>query len=243
MASLSATRGKADDRDAELHARLPVGERLLHRRLRHADGAGRGLDARRFEGLHELLEAQPFDAAEQVFRLHFEAVEGDLVFLHAAIAEHLDLGAAHARRGEGIFVVAARLFREQHGEAAVAFFVRIGAHQQRHQVGAHRMGDPGLVAVDLVDIAFAYRARLQRSEIGTGIRLGEHRRRQDFARRDLRQPFRLLLLGAAAKNEFGRDLRTRAQGADADIAARQVPRTPRTWTPCRAPCRRTLREW
>ena len=70
--------------------------RRLHRGLRDADGARRGLDARRLEGLHQLLEAAPFDAAEQVRGRHLEAVEGDLVFLHAAIAEHLDLGAGHA---------------------------------------------------------------------------------------------------------------------------------------------------
>ena len=109
-----------DDRLAELHAVLRIVERLLHRRLRDADGARRGLDARRLEGLHQLLEAQALDAAEQVLRLHLEAVEGDLVFLHAAIAEHLDLGAGHARRRERILVVAARLLGEQHGQAAIA---------------------------------------------------------------------------------------------------------------------------
>ena len=51
---------------------------------------------------HQLLEALALDAAEQVLGLHLEAVEGDLVFLHAAIAEHLDLGAGHAvRPGNG----------------------------------------------------------------------------------------------------------------------------------------------
>ena len=46
-----------DDRPAELHAVLRVVERLLHRRLGDADGARRGLDARGFERLHQLLEA------------------------------------------------------------------------------------------------------------------------------------------------------------------------------------------
>ena len=175
-----------------------------------------------FEGLHELLEAEPFDAAEQVFRLHLETVEGDLVFLHAAIAEHLDLGAGHAVCREGIGVVAARLLGEQHGQAAVARLLRIGAYQQRHQVGANRMGDPGLVAVDLVDVALAHRAGLQRSEIGAGIGLGEHRRRQQLAGSDLRQPFLLLLGGAAAEDQFGGDLRAGAERADPDIAAREL---------------------
>ena len=84
------------------------------------------------------------------------------------------------------------------------------------------MGDPGLVAVDLVDVALAHRARLQRSQIGAGIRLGEHRRRQHLAGRDLRQPFALLLFGAAAEDKLGGDLGAGAEPADADIAARQL---------------------
>ena len=103
----------------------------------------------------------------------------------------------------------------------MAGLLRIGAHQERHQIGAHRMRDPGLVAVNFIDIALAHRARLQRSEIGAGIGLGEHRGRQYFTRRQLRQPFRFLLGGAAAENEFGGDFRARAERADADIAARQ----------------------
>src|SRR6516165_4168902 len=78
--------GKTDDRLAELLALLGIGEGLVHGRLRHADRARRGLDARRLEGLHELPKAQSLDAAEQVLRLHLETVEGDLVLLHAAIS-------------------------------------------------------------------------------------------------------------------------------------------------------------
>ena len=221
MASLSATRGKLHDRLAELHTVERVAERLFNRRLGNADGARRGLDARRFERRHQLLEAEAFDAAKQIFGLHPEAVERDLVFLHAAIAEHLDLGARHAGRGKRIGVGAARLFRQQHREAAIALLRRIGAHQQRHQIGAHRMRDPGLVAVHLVGVALAHRAGLQRREIGAGIRLGEHRRRQHFAGCDLRQPLALLVFGAAAENKLGRDLGAGAETADADIAARQ----------------------
>ncbi len=160
--------------------------------------ARRGLDARGFESRHQLLEAKPFDAAEKILGFHDEAVECDLVFLHAAIAEHLDLGAGHAGDRKRSLVATARLFREQHGKAAIAFLRRIGANEQRHQIGAHRMSDPGLVAVNLVDIALAHRARLQRSEIGTGIGLGEHHGRQHLAGGDLRQPLALLLRGAAA---------------------------------------------
>ena len=83
------------------------------------------------------------------------------------------------------------------------------------------MRDPGLIAVDLVDVALTHCAGLDRREIGTGIGLGEHRGRQYLARRQTRQPLLLLLLGAAAKDQFGGDLRAGAERADADIAARQ----------------------
>ena len=120
IAILSATRGKLTIGSPNCTRVVRVGERQLHRGLRDADGARRGLDARRLEGLHQLLEAEPLDAAEQILGLHLKAVEGDLVFLHAAIAEHLDLGAGHAGGRERILVGAARLLGEQHGEAAIA---------------------------------------------------------------------------------------------------------------------------
>ena len=84
------------------------------------------------------------------------------------------------------------------------------------------MGDPGLVAADLVDVALLDRPRLERGEIGAGVRLGEHGGRQHLAGGDLRQPLLLLFVGAAAEDQLGGDLRARAERADADIAARQL---------------------
>ena len=89
---------EGDQRLAELLAVLGVAQAELERALRDADGAGGGLDAGALEGLHQLLEALALDAAEQVRRRHAEAVEAELVLLHAAVAEHLDLAAGHARR-------------------------------------------------------------------------------------------------------------------------------------------------
>src|SRR6185437_7422566 len=212
---------EADDRNTELRATVRVVERPLHRCLRHADGARRRLDTRRFERLHELLKAQPLNAAEQVLRLHLEAVESDLVFFHAAIAEHLDLGAGHSSHRKRIVVVAARLLGKQHRQTAMTGLPRVGTHQKRHHVGTHRVRNPGLVAIDLVDIALAYRPGRDRGQIRAGIRLGEYGGRQHLAGSKLRQPFFLLFDGAAAENQFGGDLRARAERTDADIAARQ----------------------
>src|SRR5690606_7595688 len=85
---LAADAREAEDRLAELDAFLSVFEAEFESRLRDADGARRRLDARGFEGLHELLEALALLAAEKIFRLHLEIVEAKLELLHAAIAEH-----------------------------------------------------------------------------------------------------------------------------------------------------------
>jgi hypothetical protein len=127
-------------------------------------------------------------AAEQVFRLHLEAIEADFILLHAAIAEHLDLAAGHAFGRERVFVGAARLFGEEHGQALVTGLVRVGAGEHGHHVGAHRVGDPGLVAGDLVDVALLDGAGAQRGQVRAGVRLGENGGGQDLAGCDLRQP-------------------------------------------------------
>ena len=104
----------------------------------------------------------------------------------------------------------------------MAGLFRVGAHQQRHQVGAHRVRDPGLVAIDLVNVTLAHSASLNRGQIRTGVGLGEYRRRQHLTGCDLGQPFLLLFASAAAEDQFGGDLRARAKRPDADIAAREL---------------------
>ena len=94
------------------------------------------------------LKPWPFDAAEEVGLGHPEAVEGERVLLHAAIAEDLDLAAGQAVDREGVGVGAARLLGQQHRQAAIALLVRVGADEQGHQVGAGGVGDPVLGAGD-----------------------------------------------------------------------------------------------
>ncbi len=99
---LAVNAGEGDQRLAELPAVAGIGEAEFERGLRHADGAGGGLDAGALEGAHQLAEALALDAAEQVGGGHPEAVEGEFVFLHAAVAEHRDLAAGHAGGREGV---------------------------------------------------------------------------------------------------------------------------------------------
>ena len=100
----------------------------FHRVLRYADGACGGLDASGLEGLHQLLEALAFLAAQELRYRDLEIVETDLVLFHTSISEYLDLAARHALGWEGVFrVVRARFFGEEHGKAFISGFVGIGS--------------------------------------------------------------------------------------------------------------------
>src|SRR5690606_35454515 len=57
---------KRVNRAAELYALPSVGKCVIERRLGDTDGAGRRLNAGRFEGRHELLEALPLDASKEL---------------------------------------------------------------------------------------------------------------------------------------------------------------------------------
>src|SRR5262245_54510941 len=81
------------------------------------------------------------------------------------VAQDLDLATRHALGRERIGVGTARLLRQQHGEALVAGLLGVGAHQQRHQVGADGVGDPGLLSCHPVSVALAYGPRLERGEV------------------------------------------------------------------------------
>src|SRR3546814_10357887 len=73
------------------------------------------------------------------------------------------------------------------------------------------MGDPRLRAVDLPMVAVATSARLERAKVGADVGFGEHCGRQNLTVRDLRQPFGLLRVGAAHRDQLACDLRPRAE--------------------------------
>ena len=103
-----------DDRLAELLSVDRISEAKLQGALGHANRACRSLDARALEGPHQLLEAVARLAAEQGGVGNLIGIKADLVFLHATIAQDLDLAAAHAGCGEGIGIGAARLRYQEH---------------------------------------------------------------------------------------------------------------------------------
>ena len=214
--------GKADQRLAELLAVLAILHPNFQRVLRHANGARGGLDAGGFERLHQLLEALALDPAQQVLTLDLEPVKAQLVFLHAAIAQHLDFTAGHALGGEGVFFRAGGFLGQEHGQAAMVRRVGIGACQQGHHMCARGVGDPGLVARNLpVSLGIFHGTSAQTAQIRPGVRFGEHGGGQDLRTGQFRQPMRLLVFGAARLDQFGGDLGSGAQRPDPDIAARQ----------------------
>jgi hypothetical protein len=99
---LARDAGEGGQRLLELLALLGIGEAELERVAGHAHGPGRGLDARPLEGRHELLEALALDAAQEIVAGHPKAVEAERVFLHATVAEDLDLAAGEAVHREGV---------------------------------------------------------------------------------------------------------------------------------------------
>src|SRR5215813_5200633 len=104
----------------------------------------------------------------------------------------------------------------------MARVARISSHQERHQVGARCVRDPGLIAIDPIDFALAHRARLERHEVGAGVRFSEHCSRQHFAGSDLRKPAPLLLRSAASQDEVRGNFGARAERAYPDVAAREL---------------------
>src|SRR5207253_2999854 len=79
------------DRLAEGLAHLGIGDRLRERRVRDPDPARRDVDAPELEPAENLLQAAPFDAADQPACRHAVVIEGELAGVDAAVAELLKL--------------------------------------------------------------------------------------------------------------------------------------------------------
>ena len=212
---------EVDQRLAELLAVGGVLHPDIKRRRSDSDGPRCCLDASAFEGLHQLLEPFAGLAAQQIVARDVKAVKGQLVFLHAAVAQNLDLAADHAVGGEGLGVGARGLFGQKHRQAFVVGRVRVGACEQGHHMGSGGVGDPRFVARDLPIVAFLNSAGAQRPQVRACVRLGKDGRGQRFGRGDARKPLLFLRLGATAEDQFGGDLGPGAERADANIAARQ----------------------
>ncbi len=208
-----------EDGLAELSALQRIAEAQLIGSPADADGARRRLDAGALEGAHQLAETLALLAAKQAVGGDREAIEHQFIFAHPAIAEHPNLAARHAGGGEGGMLRPARLGRKEHREARIARSA--GAREQRHQIGARGVGDPGLGARHPPAIHGSGRAGLEVGKVGAVGGLGEDGGGEHLARRDPRQPSGLLRVGATGRDQLARNLRSCAKRAGADPAARE----------------------
>ena len=101
----------------------------IKRRLRHTHGPRGCLNAGAFEGFHQLLKPFAGFPAQKVFPLHLKAIKGQLIFLHTAIAQDLNLTTGHAVTWEGNLFATGCFLGQEHREAFVIFCVWIRARQ------------------------------------------------------------------------------------------------------------------
>ena len=201
------------NRHTKLHAavRVHIGE--VEGTLRRTDRLGRHAGTRVIERHHRVLEAEPLAAADEIGGRHSHIVEVGLHHRHAADAHLvLDLRDGEARRAllddEGADPTGLR-GRIRHGEDGV---------NVRHAA----VGRPLLLAVDDVVVAVADGANGEAAGVRACELLRQAEGDEGLARRDLRQPLLLLLLGATEQDREGAKGVHRVGDAEARIRLGQL---------------------
>src|SRR5215211_5719858 len=215
------------DRLAERLALLRVAQAQLERALRDADAAGGDVDPADLERVHHLGEALAEAgvlAAEDHPGGALVAVEDQLCRLDALVAHLLDLGRhVEARVVAGVLRRARLLLADEAGHALVGRIgVAVGLGEQEHQAGQQAVGDPHLLAVDLVVLAALDGGGLDRLHVGAQLGLGEAEGGPDLARGHARQQALLLLVGAELHQQVGADEVRVDDARDRDPAAREL---------------------
>ena len=216
------------DRLAERLALLRVAQRELERALGDADAAGGDVDAADLERVHHLREAlveARLLAAEDVLGRAAVAVEDQLGRLDALVAHLLDLRRdVEARVLAGVLADARLLLGDEAGHAAVARVgVGVGLDEHEDEAGAQAVGDPHLLAVDLVGAVVDLLGRgLDRLDVGAELGLGQREGGADLAGRHARQVLLLLLVGAELHQQVGADEVRVDDAGDRDPAAREL---------------------
>jgi hypothetical protein len=177
---------------------------LLERRVRDAARATTRLQATRREAGHLQIEAaaDPALATDEIGARHEVVLEVERERVHAAIARRRvgladEAAAARLHHLERVTVEAVLGGDEQRESLRARARVRVGAREHREHVGAPRERAPRLRAVDHPVAAAAIGATLHARDVAADVGLGHGYADHDLARCDLRQPVRLLLVGAA----------------------------------------------
>ncbi|MDT4845270.1 hypothetical protein FQZ97_792540 [compost metagenome] len=129
--------------------------------------------------------------AQAVARGHAQAVEAQVCGVGAQPAHLLQ------RRAREAFRIARH---DDHGEAAGASDLQVGANGERDPVAAHARGDEDLFTVDHVVTAVAPRRGAQAGHVGTATGLGDAQRGDLLAAQHRRNDLCLLLGGAVSEH-------------------------------------------
>ncbi|MCY1297391.1 hypothetical protein D9M70_468280 [compost metagenome] len=186
---------EGEDRLAEHAAALGVLQGAFQHRLGAgdaADGDGQPLPG---QFLHQVDEALPRQAAQQVLLRHAHVLEeqhGGVLGVQADLAQRLGLAEAGPVG-----------FHQDQRDVLGALARGAGLGDHDHDVAVGAVGDEGLGAVDDVLVAVQHRAGLDRLQVGTGVRLGHGHGADGVPGRHPRQPFELLGLAAEVHQVAG----------------------------------------
>src|SRR3954452_6062842 len=216
------------DRAAEGLALLWVAQGALERALGGGGGPGADVHAADLQRVHHLREALVealLLAAEDAVGGGAVSVEDELGGLDALVAHLLELRRdVEALEVAGVLADAGLLLGDEAGHALVARVgVRVGLDEHEHERRAQAVGDPHLLAVDLVRaVVDLLGGGLDRLDVGAQLGLGERERGADLAGRHARQVLLLLLVAAVLQQQVRADEVRVDHAADRDPAARQL---------------------
>ena len=190
---LVADRLVARERTPERVALAREGGCALPGDLHRADCAERHRQALPLEVGHDQLEPL-VELAEQVLLCDEHVLEADRGGIGGVPAELLEL-----RRAHPLLTV-----DDQKGDAVVASLLR-GFHGGHDEMGAHTVGDVGLLAVDHPPAVDARGARAQRGDVRARVRLGDRKRADPLPADGGHEVALLLILGAELPDRRRRD--------------------------------------
>ncbi|MNM72543.1 hypothetical protein D3C81_842390 [compost metagenome] len=159
------------------------------------------------EDLHCGLEADTFDAANQVGGRNAAVLENHVAGVGAFLAHLLVDLAQRQARGAG--------FNDECRDAACTLDLRVAAGHDGENARVRGIGDKALGAVEHIAVAVTHSTGAQRRRVGAGARFGQRERADQFTRGHARQVVALLRLGAVDDQALGADAVVGAdQGAE-----------------------------
>ena len=171
-----------------------VRERVVVRRLGHADGAGGDVDPARLETAHHVLEAAALDTPDEVRRRHRAVLEEELGRVHALVAE--------LREGLDDSEAGVTLLDDEARHAAMARLGRrVGQREEGERVALAAVGHEHLRPRNHVLASGPARHGPDGLHIRARVRLGEAQAAPRLAAREAGEEAPALLLGAVVEDD------------------------------------------